>query len=118
MINEILNISSECKAQLVSNIIEKLQALIPSDITAIQWQQYTPYFNDGSDCHFSVYDPYFIKNSQKVYSYNCDPRHKPILHAIEFNVSEIDDTMLFAFGDHVQVTVYKDTYVIEEYDHE
>lgn len=28
-------------------------------ITAITWTQYTPYFNDGDTCEFSVGDPYF-----------------------------------------------------------
>lgn len=28
-------------------------------ITAVVWTQYTPYFNDGDTCEFSVNDPYF-----------------------------------------------------------
>ena len=26
-------------------------------VTTIRWTQYTPYFNDGSECVFSVYEP-------------------------------------------------------------
>lgn len=28
-------------------------------VTAIMWTQYTPYFNDGDTCEFSVNEPYF-----------------------------------------------------------
>lgn len=28
-------------------------------VTAVVWTQYTPYFNDGDTCVFSVNDPYF-----------------------------------------------------------
>jgi hypothetical protein len=28
-------------------------------VKAIVWKQYTPYFNDGDTCEFSVNDPYF-----------------------------------------------------------
>ncbi len=27
-------------------------------VTAVRWNQYTPYFNDGSPCVFTVYTPY------------------------------------------------------------
>ena len=30
-----------------------------SDITAVIWTQYTPYFNDGDECVFSIGDVYF-----------------------------------------------------------
>lgn len=29
------------------------------EIKTIRWTQYTPYFNDGEECVFSVNDPYF-----------------------------------------------------------
>jgi hypothetical protein len=28
-------------------------------VTAVIWSQYTPYFNDGDTCEFSVHEPYF-----------------------------------------------------------
>lgn len=30
------------------------------EVEAITWTQYTPYFNDGESCEFSVHDKYFI----------------------------------------------------------
>ena len=32
--------------------------LVPQ-VKSINWRQYTPYFNDGDTCEFSVNDPYF-----------------------------------------------------------
>lgn len=29
-------------------------------LTSVMWTQYTPYFNDGEPCEFTVYDPTFI----------------------------------------------------------
>lgn len=34
-------------------------------ITAIIWTQYTPYFNDGESCVFSVGDPYFTNANEE-----------------------------------------------------
>jgi hypothetical protein len=30
------------------------------EVEAVQWTQYTPYFNDGETCEFSVHEKYFI----------------------------------------------------------
>lgn len=32
------------------------------EVTAVTWTQYTPYFNDGDACTFSVYEPRVILN--------------------------------------------------------
>lgn len=34
-------------------------------ITAVIWTQYTPYFNDGDTCEFSVHDPYFTNANEE-----------------------------------------------------
>ena len=34
-------------------------------ITAIIWTQYTPYFNDGDPCKFSVHEPYFTNANEE-----------------------------------------------------
>lgn len=30
------------------------------EVSALQWAQYTPYFNDGDACTFNVYEPYAL----------------------------------------------------------
>lgn len=42
---------------------ERWQALfdgLPDYVVGIHWTQYTPHFNDGDPCEFSVYDPCFL----------------------------------------------------------
>jgi hypothetical protein len=34
-------------------------------ITAVRWTQYTPYFNDGDTCEFTVNDPVFTNASEE-----------------------------------------------------
>jgi len=34
-------------------------------ITAVRWTQYTPYFNDGDTCEFTVNDPTFTNASEE-----------------------------------------------------
>lgn len=37
------------------------------DVTAVIWAQYTPYFNDGDTCVFSVGEPYFTNaNAEQI----------------------------------------------------
>lgn len=35
------------------------------EIEAMMWHQYTPYFNDGDSCEFSVHDLYFVTKEDK-----------------------------------------------------
>lgn len=59
----------EERAELNKRFQEKAQELFKETtkeffeknpaVTAIIWTQYTPYFNDGDTCEFSVNDPYF-----------------------------------------------------------
>lgn len=44
------------------------------EIKAVVWNQYTPYFNDGAECVFGIYDRYFLtefdeKDLQDAYDY-------------------------------------------------
>jgi hypothetical protein len=41
-----------------------LQKIIPS-LTGVQWEQFTPHFNDGDTCEFSVYEAKFQFNDGK-----------------------------------------------------
>lgn len=119
-IETILNETSLLKTRLINMIVSELQMLITENITAVQWEQYTPYFNDGSQCYFSIYEPSLIVDNEKVYSYSIGRMYESILTNVEDIIlsDDLTNIMLFLFGDHVQVTVYKDSYTINEYDHE
>lgn len=36
------------------------------EVKAIRWEQYTPYFNDGDPCHFSVCDPRIYLSDEPI----------------------------------------------------
>ena len=104
-------------------------------IEKIRWQQYTPYFNDGDICYFSrgevlVNDSEWetpevlretIWTSGKWYSNpNYNAKEGQILKDIKEVIDSIpDDFYESLFGDHVEVTIYKDgTITTEEFEHE
>lgn len=111
-------------------------------LESFQWQQYTPYFNDGEECTFSANKDYLSINgieadtnfkdkeitnysgaNKAPYPMKTNEDYNPDLalaeeDAIEF-LSNIDDSVLRdLFGDHVEITVFKDRTEVEEYDHD
>jgi len=59
-------------------------------IQNIHWTQYTPHFNDGSPCTFSV-GYLYVKIHGINYSVSDHPNNEPLLHADEYendNLSE------------------------------
>jgi hypothetical protein len=115
---------------------------------AIIWTQYTPYFNDGSECLFTVYNDYplvipaeeaegidfttgendlnrqlYEKHDKEVYCYempSCRSKNrKPEHDAIADFFERLDsDDYFHLFGDHARIVVTKDGLIIEEYEHE
>lgn len=110
-------------------------------IEKIGWTQYTPWFNDGDTCYFSVnsddldingVDHWEIEDDQNFFdekywskgSMRKNPmyieKEGRILEKIKELISSIPEEILQgAIGDHVQVTVDKEGNLkTEEYDHE
>lgn len=52
--------SSKAKI-LIESAANELFKVAP-EIDHVFWTQYTPYFNDGEACYFSVHEPYFVLN--------------------------------------------------------
>jgi hypothetical protein len=44
---------------LIESTTQQLFEVCP-EIESVHWTQYTPYFNDGDSCHFSVHELHFI----------------------------------------------------------
>jgi len=114
-------------------------------ITAIRWRQYTPYFNDGEPCEFSVneinyrelpldveYEEWAEDNEiEGRYSDYEDgfydtwgidrDKHAPagLAEALkEFNVDEFEDVARANFGEHAIVTATVDGFDVEFYEHD
>jgi hypothetical protein len=77
---------------------EKAQAALKSEfrsffekhpeVTAVTWTQYTPYFNDGSECEFSVNDPVFCEGDARP---DCGDEDGDILYRIHKETEGYDD---------------------------
>lgn len=102
---------------LFTHIFEKYP-----NLEAFQWNQYTPYFNDGDECTFGVNECYYIKcieDEELVEVYEKEG-YTDIAKEINKILFKIDnDSMRMMFGDHVEIELYKDGKIkIDEYDHD
>ena len=112
-------------------------------LNSFTWNQYTPYFNDGDTCEFGVNRDYFTINrtgkslecwgmdrwKDPVYKYTPDPKDYDCdsvdeLISIVKGISKVldlfeDDDLLMMFGDHAEITVFRDGDIdIDSYDHD
>lgn len=116
-------------------------------LEAVQWEQYTPYFNDGDTCTFSVEDMYPVftlteeqRKISKIYAdedafdelwYEFEygelkktmtPEQKAANKALDVLFKEFsgiaDDVFEDLFGDHVRVRATKKGFKVSEYEHE
>jgi hypothetical protein len=116
----------------VSKAIKAFLAGHP-EVESIRWRQYTPYFNDGDACEFSVRGIY-VKlvgadedggDYEDGYEdeYGLDKEKHAQLRSdmtqLDALFDSAEDTMKVTFGDHVQVTVGRDGEAeVEEYSHD
>jgi hypothetical protein len=106
------------------------------DLKVIKWVQYTPYFNDGDACTFRVgeligsnhldvnhYGEYEedVPDDLLIYGGYGEVRwNVPDLHSLEkfMNTDLGESVLLFAFGDHVEITVTPNGIDIDDFDHD
>lgn len=110
------------------------------DIIAIRWNQYTPYFNDGDDCVFGVNEVTFattnntgtvpaisslgnheieFQNKTYIFIDTYSTPYETVAKQIDSLNREIKEVLRGAFGDHVELTIYRDGVMeIEQYEHE
>lgn len=115
------------------------------NVTAIVWTQYTPYFNDGDTCEFSVNDATFTNapDPENVRWGDYDGDEEVAADGSEIfaweswgdapeglNVemckafgrmigsSEMEDVMKAMFGDHVKVVATREGFDVDDYDHD
>lgn len=112
------------------------------EVKCISWTQYSPFFNDGEECVFSVHEPQFAnfipdadscgysleaeEEGQWVYGDRWDrsgdgvPDSIPEADAIASFIqsSEVEDLMQDMFGNHVRVIVTAEGIETTDYDHD
>lgn len=103
------------------------------ELGLIEWEQYTPYFNDGDTCTFGVYEPNFVplKPREKDededdydYRYDRGMEMNEDMVAVSRFIQKQDDLMQSLYGDHVRVIVKRGAadgsivVEVEEYEHD
>jgi hypothetical protein len=104
--------------------LKDLQNAVP-DVEAVRWQQYTPYFNDGDTCEFSVHDPEvkFKGDADFTSSWDLDSdklskTQLEVIGNFGEELRDAEDALKAAFGDHAQVTVDPSGIETEAYEHD
>ena len=110
-------------------------------LKAFRWAQYTPYFNDGDECTFSVREPHYRfsevdegndnvveEEDDWVSVYTWRYRDTPVIEptpqiraalAVEAFIGQFEQEDLQMFlGDHIEVVITRDGVATEDYYHE
>lgn len=88
-------------------------------VQKIMWTQYTPYFNDGDECVFSVHEP----EINDLCSWQIGESESQALKTAADEAEKLinmlpEDLLQDVFGDHVQVTVTRDGITVDGYNHD
>lgn len=138
--DKLLSITDQFREQLLNELAQCITAIfpnLPENVNiSLEWTQYTPYFNDGEECSFSVNScdinlTYHGEYLTTLNSYRPSPVSPEIVPPqllgqlretsknLERNWPPVSDAlMLFLFDDHVQVTFQNGEFTVEEHDHE
>lgn len=135
------NIAKDVFAEVSGTLFEK-----HPEMQSFSWTQYTPYFNDGDECIFSVrcdqecininrdvdsdsddeLDSYEIASSDYTYLNGKrveTPENKHPLFDAQKAVADFlsefsEDDLREMFGDHAEITVTKSGVEVDSYDHD
>jgi hypothetical protein len=87
----------------------------------IEWEQYTPYFNDGEPCVFNVYEPKVLIGDEALDTYDLGDGHQALEQSLRDLGRDIDanaDALLVVFGDHMKVTATRAGISTDTTDHD
>lgn len=103
-------------------------------VKAVGWKQYTPHFNDGDPCTFSVHEPYlttkdgdfsevssfYEDDDESGYGFKDEYSLKGPLKTALGRIGASMDSDIFesAFGDHVLVIATPAGFHVNEYNHD
>lgn len=146
-LEEIQSESKRVATDLVSFMLKEALTDLPI-IKTIMWAQYTPYFNDGDVCRFTVCDVYFVleeceefdyevaetkgfscwgreldisefnKNFQKEVALGLTYEDYTTAKAITKTIHSAENYLEEIFGEHVSVVVNSKGINIQDYDHD
>lgn len=133
VINNFNQRMADLKQQMTKEFEKEIRGIFTEIFTAnptikkIGWMQYTPFFNDGEPCVFSVHGIYFCcehdddTDNDSIYDWrymsgNIEKEGFVGLKELENLMDASDDILLTMFGDHVRVIVTPDGLDVEEYE--
>ena len=91
-------------------------------VKRVWWSQYTPYFNDGDECVFSVHGDYPKLDLGTGYLEEEPYPHdhtQASYDAASDLINEVPkDVMKAVFGDHAEITASPEGFEVEQYDHD
>lgn len=128
--------AQELFKKTTKNFFEKVP-----EVKCFYWTQYTPYFNDGDTCVFSVGDVYFTNTTdvdniswddyegeeENVFVFggwgDCPELSAEAQKACKelsnlIQSGDFENVMEAMFGDHVKVFATVDGFDVQEYDHD
>lgn len=92
------------------------------DLEGIAIIQYTPYFNDGDTCEFSVSSVSFYNEDFDEDNYESDfsspPEQKILKDSLKSFIYNNEELMKSLYGDHAKVIITREETKVEIYDHE
>lgn len=130
-INEIKNLDSEYRKKCETLLKQAFKEYFIKhpDVDNIRFTAYTPYFNDGEACYYSVGEFYVILKADKCtdeckvhqdddWYESCEKASSEALNDAGALSRISSDIFMMVFGDHVKVTASIEGFQVDKYDHE
>ena len=136
----------EDKEKVIQSAKEKIQPVFKEffednpDVKLVTWTQFTPFFNDGAPCEFSMHEIFFATKTWKEGKYDCpydiEDNKEGIEHEyyrgslqamtntqiackeLAWSLAKMESLFEEIFGDHCQVLVEREGISVQEYDHD
>lgn len=127
---ELTKMKAECEAKIQAEgksiLRDEFKVFFDAHptVTKVRWTQYTPYFNDGDECVFTVHadcELAFGDDDELQDAWDRKDRDAvaPIYKAARQLVDGVPDEVMEAvFGDHAEITATRDGFDVEEYQHD
>ena len=90
------------------------------EVETISWRQYTPYFNDGDACRFSVHSDSDEISVNDIMGWDDDNEQRNLIRDIVSSTLDNipEDILESLFGDHTEVIVSKTGITRIDYEHD
>lgn len=133
---ELEKLVAENGRDIVKDVISEFMTKYPT-VRAVRWHQYTPYFNDGDACTFTVGNMAYCEEpiTDEILEsslhdepwdggYSAKGKFRKDFEKLEEMASgKLESLFQMTFGDHADIACYRDEsgeiiFQIEEYEHE